>query len=406
MEGKARRILDGVRVLDLTSVIFGTYATQMLGDLGADVVKIEAPSGPDNNHQGGDIMRWAGPAPAGGAAGMGPLFLAFNRNKRSVCLDLKSPAGRAALLTLAEKADIFASNIRMAALIRLGLGYDTLRAARGDIVYVHAAGYGSEGPDGGKAAYDEMMQGAAGLADLYCRAHGGDEPRYLPMLAADKTSALFMVYAALAALYQRATTGEGQFVEVPMLECLTHFNMSETLYGHIHDPPTGDYGYHRILNPHRRPYRTRDGWIGVAPYTDRNWRDFFALAGREREFAEDARFNSYGPRIRNIAALYAMVESITLTRTTEEWLPLLAARSIPATRINRLDTIMDDPHLAAQGFFARRHHPSEGDIVDMAHPVRFSAASTATRRLAPRLGEHTAEVFTEWDVTPPETGAA
>ena len=346
-----RGILDGVRVLDLTGIVLGSYATELLGDLGADVVKIEQPG-----DQGGDIMRWGGPTPEGGAPGMGPLFMAYNRNKRSVCLDLKDEADRDALLGLAAKADIFASNMRLESLERLGLGYAALEAACADIVYVHVAGFGSGGPYAGRAAYDETIQAAAGMADLYPRAYGEDRPRYLPTLAADKTVALFMLYATLAALYHRAMTGEGQSVEVPMFECMTHYNMSENLYAHIFQPPTGDYGYNRILNPDRRPYRTRDGWISVSPYSDRNWRDFFAFAGREAEFSGDPRFNSYAARIRNIAALYAMVEDITITRTTQEWLKLLAEKGIPATRVNRLDTVMDDPHLAATGFFALSLH--------------------------------------------------
>lgn len=394
-----RGILDGVRVLDLTSVILGCYATAILGDLGADVVKVEQPG-----EEGGDIMRWGGPTPEGGAPGMGPLFMAYNRNKRSLSLDLKDEAGRAALLRLAAKADIFATNLRLESLRRFGLGYEALKKARTDIVYVHVAGFGSDGPYAGRAAYDETIQAAAGMADLYPRAYGDEEPRYLPTLAADKTVALFMVYATLAALYHRAMTGEGQFVEVPMFECMTHYNMGENLYAHIFEPPTGAYGYNRILNPDRRPYRTRDGWISVSPYTDRNWRDFFGFAGREAEFSSDPRFNTYRARIRNIAALYAMVEEITETRTTEEWLPLLAEKGIPASRVNRLDTVMDDEHLAAVGFFGLSRHPSQGTVVDMRHPVRFSAAFAGTRRPAPRLGEHSDEVFADWGVEAPESG--
>ena len=397
-----RGMLDGMRVLDLTGVILGTYATELLGDLGADVVKIEQPG-----DEGGDIMRWGGPTPEGGAPGMGPLFMSYNRNKRSVCLDLKDENDRSALLRLAAKADIFASNLRLESLRRFGLTYEALKAARTDLIYVHVAGFGSEGPYAGRVAYDETIQAAAAMADLYPRAYGDDAPRYLPTLAADKTVALFMVYATLAALYHRAMTGEGQFVEVPMFECMTHYNMSENLYAHIFQPATGDYGYNRILNPERRPYRTKDGWISVSPYSDRNWRDFFAFAGREAEYARDLRFDSHGARIHNIRALYAMVEEITQTRTTEEWLPLLAEKGIPAGRVNRLDTIMGDPHLAATGFFTHRAHPSQGTIVDMKHPVRFSAASTATRRPAPRLGEHSDEVFADWGVDAPgaeETG--
>lgn len=392
-------ILEGVRVLDLTGIVLGSYATELLGDLGADVIKIEQPG-----DQGGDIMRWGEPTPEGGAPGMGPLFMALNRNKRSVCLDLKDEADRAALLRLAAKADIFASNMRLETLERLGLGYHTLKAARADIIYVHAAGFGSDGPYAGQPAYDETIQAATGMADLYPRAYGEEAPRYLPTLACDKTVGLFMLYATLAALYHRAMTGEGQFVEVPMFECMTHYNMSENLYAHIFQPPSGDVGYVRTLNRERRPYRTSDGWISLAPYSDRDWRNFFALAGREAEYADDPRFNTYAARIGNSAALYAKLEEITVTRTTEEWLALLAEKRIPAIRVNRLDTVMDDPHLAATGFFARSQHPSQGSVVDMKHPVRFSAAAAGPRRPAPRFGEHNAEVFADWGVDGPGSG--
>lgn len=382
--------LAGVRIVDLTTVILGCFATQVLGDLGADVIKVETPGGPA---VGGDIMRWGGRAPSGPDSGMGPLFMSYNRNKRSVTLDLKSPGGQTAVRRLIEGADVLTSNVRMDAMHRMKLGYEDVAAIRPDIVYVHAAGFGAAGPYGGLPAYDELVQAASGGADLLPRTDGNPAPRYLPALVADKTVGLYMVYATLAGLYQRAQSGRGQFIEVPMLECYAHYTMSENLYGHVFEPPTGDFGYGRILNPDRRPYRTADGYIGIAPYNDRQWREFFALGDRLAEFEADERFNTYAARIANIKALYAMVETITVLRTTAEWLTLLHECNIPAMPVNRLDGVMDDEHLRAVGMFTTSSHPTEGAWVEIRHPVNFSAAATPTRYQPPALGEHTFEVL-------------
>lgn len=384
--------LSGVRILDMTTVILGTFATQMLGDLGADIIKIETPGGPG---KGGDIMRWGGRWPSGRETGMGPLFMTYNRNKRSVTLDLKTDAGLAAMTRLLQSADVLATNVRYDAMRRMKLGYEEAAAVKPDLLYVHAAGFGSDGPYGGMPAYDELVQAAGGGADLLPRTDGNPEPRYFPALVGDKTVGLYMANAILAGLYQRAGTGEGQFIEVPMLECYTHYTMSENLYGHVFEPPTGDHGYGRILNPDRRPYRTSDGYIAAAPYSDRNWRDFFDLAGRLAEFEADDRFNSYAARIANIKTLYAMVEDMTRTKTTEEWMTLLGEKNIPAMRVNRLDTVADDPHLKAVGMFQDAEHPSEGPYREIRHPVTYSAASTPTRHHPPGLGQHTREVLLE-----------
>ncbi len=384
--------LSGVRIIDMTTVILGTFATQMLGDLGADVIKIETPGGPG---KGGDIMRWGGKWPSGPETGMGPLFMTYNRNKRSVTLNLKSEAGHRAMTRLLETADALATNVRYRAMERMKLGYEDVAAIKPDILYVHAAGFGADGPYGGLPAYDELAQGAGGGADLLPRADGNPEPRYFPALVGDKTVGLYMANALLAGLYQRAQTGTGQFIEVPMLECYTHYTMTENIYGHVFSPPTGDYGYGRILNPDRRPYRTSDGYIGVAPYNDQQWRDFFDLAGRLDDFDNDDRFNTYAARIANIKQLYAMVEDMTRLKTTGEWLALLQERNIPAMPVNRLDTIQDDPHLKAVGMFRDAEHPTEGRYVDIRHPVTYSAADTPTRHHPPGLGQHTREVLTQ-----------
>ncbi len=249
--------LAGVRVVDLTSVVFGAYATQMLGDMGADVIKIETPAGPKGG--GGDVMRWAGHPPEGAPAELGPIFMTINRNKRSMLLDLRKGEDAEALRRLIATADVFAASVRYDGLKRLGFDYDGVKAIRPDIVYAHGAGYGSAGPYAGEPAYDDLIQSACGLADLLPRADGDPRPRLIPALIADKVSGLFMTQAICAALYHRQRTGEGQFVEVPMLECLTSFTLAEHFYGHVYDPPTGPWAYTRIANPERKPFPTKDG---------------------------------------------------------------------------------------------------------------------------------------------------
>ena len=387
--------LSGFRVVDMTSVVFGAYATQIFGDLGADVIKVEAPSPTGGGGFGGDIIRWAGKVPDGSAPDLGPIFLTINRNKRSIRLDLSKPKARRALHRLIATADVFASNVRYEGMRRMGLSYEDVKAIKPDIVFVHAAGYGSDGPYAGEPAYDDLIQAGSGLADLLGRMDGNPKPRYLPTLVADKTSGLFMTWAVLAALLHRERTGEGQFVEVPMLESVTSFVLAEHFYGHVFDPPTGPWGYTRVTSPDRRPYRTKDGHIGLLPYSDRQWDDFFAAAGQPGALAKDPRFATYKARTQHISELYAMIESVTETRTTDEWLALLKPLSIPVVRMNRLDDLPTDPHLSAVGFFQRMEHPDAGPYFAMRPPVKFSASPAAIRRQAPRFGEHTAEVLGE-----------
>jgi crotonobetainyl-CoA:carnitine CoA-transferase CaiB-like acyl-CoA transferase len=373
----------------MTSVVFGAYATQILGDLGADVVKIESPAA--GRGDGGDIMRWAGAPPEGAPHDLGPIFVTINRNKRSLFLDLKEERAMKVVRRLLEQADVFVSSVRYAGMERLGLSYDDVRAIKPDIVYVHGSGYGANGPYAGLAAYDDLIQAGSGLADLLNRTDGDPTPRYVPTLLADKVSGLFMVQAVTAALFHRERTGEGQFVEVPMYECIASFTLAEHLFGHVYDPPTGQYSYSRVTNPHRKPFATRDGHIGLLPYNDRQWDDFFATAGRSEDLANDPRFSTYKARAENIRALYALVETITRTKTTDEWLTLLRPLSIPVVKLNRLDDLMTDEHLAAVDFFERMEHPHAGPYVSMKPPLRFSATPANVRRHAPRLGEHNAD---------------
>jgi len=393
LETEATGPLKGVRILDMTSVVFGAYATQMLGDLGAEVIKVEFPGG--RRGGGGDIMRWAGHGQPGGPEDLGPIFMTINRNKRSVLLDVRESEAKATLEQLIRTCEVFAVSVRYEGLRRLGLDYDTVRAIRPDIIYVHGAGYGVGGPNTGEPAYDDLIQSASGFADLLPRTDGDPTPRLIPSLVADKVSGHFMVQAILAALFHHQRTGEGQFVEVPMLECMTSFNLAEHFFGHVYDPPTGPWAYTRVANPQRKPYRTKDGYIGLLPYTDAQWDQFFEAAGMGDTFGKDPRFADYRARVTHIRELYALVDEVTPTRTTDEWLALLKPLQIPVVKMNRLDELLDDPHLDAVGLFERYEHPDAGAYLATRPPLRFSATPANIRRHPPRLGEHTAEVLDE-----------
>ena len=385
--------LKGVRILDMTAVVFGAYATQMLGDLGADVIKVEFPGG--RRGGGGDIMRWAGHPPKGAPDDLGPIFMTINRNKRSVLLDLREEKAKKALRRLIKTCDVFAASVRYDGLTRLGLDYDAVKAIKPDIVYVHGAGYGSDGPYAGEPAYDDLIQSASGLADILNRTDGNPAPRLLPVLIADKVSGHFMTQAILAAMFHHARTGEGQFVEVPMMECMTSFNLVEHMYGNVYDPPTGQWAYVRVANPERKPFKTKDGYIGLLPYTDKQWDTFFEVAGWGETFGKDPRFSDYAVRVKHVRELYGLVEEVTVTRTTDEWLALLKPLQIPVVRTNRLDELMDDPHLVAVDLFQRYEHPEAGGYFNMRPPVRYSKTPANIRRHPPRLGEHTQEVLAE-----------
>lgn len=372
--------LDGVRVLDLTTILLGPFATQILGDMGADVIKVESP--------GGDAMRDVGPPPADG---MGAVFLGANRNKRSIVLDLKQAKARAALLHLAEGADVFVHNMRPQAIERLGLGYADLVKARADIIYCGSYGFRAEGPYGNKAAFDDMIQAASGLAALQNRRA---EPRYVTSAVADKITGMAVVNAVVMALYHRQRSGRGQCVEVPMFETMVNFNMVEHLYGRVYEPARGRAGYPRTLSPDRRPYATKDGYIGVLPYTDRQWEAFFELAERP-DLAADPRYQSMKIRLANIDALYADVSEVLATRTSAQWLQALDAANIPAMPVYDPDELPEDPHLVAGDFWQIREDADLGCLRFPGPSANFSATPGGLRHLPPRLGEHSVAILAE-----------
>jgi crotonobetainyl-CoA:carnitine CoA-transferase CaiB-like acyl-CoA transferase len=373
--------LAGVRIVDLTTVVLGPYATQMLGDLGADVIKVEGPDG--------DTTRHTGPRRN---PHMASLFLGANRNKRSIVLDIKVPAARDVLLRLIDTADVFVHNVRPQKLAALGFGPDALTARRPQLIYAAIHGWRQDGPYGGRPAYDDVIQGFVGVADLMETLTG--EPRYMPTILADKTCALMATQAILAALFHRQNTGRGQVVEIPMFETMVSYLMVEHLYGHTFDPPKGDMGYVRVLAPWRRPYRTADGHICMLAYTDRQWRRFWQAAGRP-EMMDDPRFADLAARTRHIDDVYRLTGEVLAARTSRDWLALFDEIEIPAGPVNALADLPNDPHLAAIGFFRHMSHPTEGEIIMPDVPLRFSDSPAEISRLPPRFGEHGREILGE-----------
>jgi crotonobetainyl-CoA:carnitine CoA-transferase CaiB-like acyl-CoA transferase len=296
------------------------------------------------------------------------------------------------LLDLVATADVFLTNMRPAALQRLGLADEALRSRQPDLIYCSATGFGSNGPYAYKAAYDDVIQAASGFASMFDWM--GPEPAYAPSIVADKVTSLHIVYAVLAALFRKATTGNGDFVEVPMAESMAAFNLVEHLSGHTFDPPVGEFSYLRLRTRHRRPRRSADGWVCILPYSDRNWQDFFRLAGRA-DAADDPRFATVNDRITNVDALYGMLDEVVATRTTAEWMELCDANSIPAVPVVDLEQIEHDPHFAAIGLLEPRVHPTEGPYRTVREPVMFRSGTPGLRQHAPGLGEHTAELLAE-----------
>ncbi|MGL5838650.1 MAG: CaiB/BaiF CoA transferase family protein [Sphingorhabdus sp.] len=381
-DGKRTGPLKGVKVLDMSTVVLGPFATLQLADLGAEVIKVE------NAQGGGDIMRKAGDNPTGEH---GPIYTNLNRNKKSVALDASNVKDKAAILDLLSGADVFFHNIRLGGMERLGLDYESVKAINPAIVYVHCAGFGADGPYANRQAYDDLIQAASGFAALYELRDGG-RPQYAPTLVADKVVGLFAANAVMAALLARANGQGGQFVQVPMLECFTWFNMVENLWGETFVPGNGKLGYTRSVNPRRRPYPTKDGYIAIVPYKDAQWARFFELADRPGVF-EDPRFSTYQARTENVAELYAMIEESSATKTTDEWLDLLAENNIPAMRYNRMADVLTDPHLAAIGFFEEREAKVGYRYRSMKHPVHYAGTPASYFADPPGLDADAQEVL-------------
>ncbi|MCP5371516.1 MAG: CoA transferase [Hyphomicrobiales bacterium] len=383
--------LAGLRVIDLTTIVLGPYATQILGDFGADVIKVEPPAG--------DVLRHVEPARH---PGMGAPYLNSNRNKRAIAIDLKSDGGRAAMLRLLAGADVFVHNLRPGPAARLGLTYEALKQVNPRLIYCVTVGFGEGGPYADRPAYDDVIQAMGGLAQL--NADGAGNPRFLPTVACDKIGALMAAQVMLAAVARQQRTGEGCYIGAPMFEGLVSYLMVEHLAGNTFRPAMGTMGYDRLLTPYRRPFETADGHLAVLPYTTEQWTRFLTAAGRP-EVAGEERVRNPAERSRHIGELYAILAEAMRTRTTADWIATLTELDIPHAPVQSLDDVFHDPHLAAVGMFEELEHPTEGPVVSVRAPYEVRDADQAPDRLAPRLGEHTRQVLAEAGLDPAEIDA-
>lgn len=374
--------LSGVRVIDLTTAVLGPLTTQILGDHGADVIKVETPDG--------DSMRPLGPSRS---PTMSAMFMTNNRNKRSVVLDLKRPQAHEALMRLVRTADVFVHNMRHKATKKLGIAYDDLVKENPAVVYASATGYRLDGPLADRPAFDDVIQGWSGIPDLFLKS--GREAQYAPFAAADKVVGYILASSIGMALFHREKTGEGQEVHVPMLETMVAFNLHEHLWGGAFDPPIGSPGYSRMGTPNRRPFETGDGYICVMPVTDAQWKRLLLALGRP-DLAENDYYVKMENRGESFPELYGHVRSELTRRTTREWLEVLEANDVPCGPASTLEDLMEDEYLAAANFFDRYEHPTEGAMVTTAMPLMYSKSPGHHLRLPPpNLGEHTASILGE-----------
>ena len=376
-----KRPLEGVRILEIASIIVGPLAGQYLGDMGADVIKLEPPEG--------DRTRVMGPRRS---PKMGSFFLTSNRSKRSIVADLKTAEGRQILQSLVATSDVLLHSMRTPAADRLGLKYETLVQSNPRLVYCHVAGYGDDGLYAGRAAYDDIIQAASGLAHLQTVIAG--QPRFIPTIIADKISGLHAAYAIAMALIQRNMTGTGQKVDVSMFETMTAFNMVEHQWGHAFEPPIAPMGYEPVSTASRRPYKTQDGFLVVLPYNDSDWHRFFELAGAP-EVMKDERFATFQARQKHFRVVWDEIEQQIARKTNGKWLQLLTPEDIPFSVVNSLEDLVDDPHLRSVDFWEIRQHASEGALRIPRVPIQMSGARTDITRLPPQLGEHTREILLE-----------
>lgn len=377
----SRGPLTGVRIIDLTTVVLGPLASRILADFGAEVVKVETMDGDSTRNY--DPLR---------NKGMSGVFMTLNRNKRSIAVDLRTEDGRSALRGLIRTADVFMHNMRPGAIDRLGFNYAAVSVLKPDIVYCGAYGFGAAGPYRDKPAYDDLIQASAGLASLVAKRSG--EPDYIPTVICDKLSAQAMAYSILAALFQKASGGGGQAVEVPMFETSVDFFSAEHMSGAAFVPPLGPMGSKRVMIPERRPFRTADGYACILPYSDRNWIDFFEFIGRP-ELGDVPRYQRLAVRFNYIDELYIVLAEAAPAHTTAEWVEFCDRVSIPCMPVIDIEEMDQDPHIRAVGLFREAEHPTEGTYRYLRSPITFSASEFELRRHAPRHGEQSRELLAE-----------
>ena len=381
--------LAGVKVVEFTSVVLGPWACQILGDMGAAVVKVEPPVGDTNRNLG----------PYKTNSDMSALYLSCNRNKRSIVLDLKSAEGKKAALKLAAGADVVVHNFRPSAMDKLGLNYEAIKAVNEDVIYCGTYGYSVKGRYGDKGALDDGIQAASGIAMLMDAVYG--EPRYLPTVVADKTTGMAVVNAITAALFHKERSGEGQEIEVPMFETMVSWVMAEHAWGRTFEPPLAPAGYVRIMSKGRKPFKTKDGYLSVLPYWDNHWKTFCGVVERP-DMITDPRFPDMKTRLTNVNDMNAAIQEALLPQTTDEWLKRLEPTNVPHMRVNTLDDLFTDPHLEESGFWETMEHPTEGTLKMASSPYNFSRTPTSIRSLPPRLGENSAEILSEAGYTDDE----
>ena len=374
--------LDGIRVIEFTSVVLGPFACQILGDLGADVIKVEPPGGDTNRNLG----------PVKNTEGLAALFLTCNRNKKSIVLDLKSDEGREAALKLIATADVVVHNFRPKAMEKLGLDYQAVKKINPDIIYCATYGFSKKGPYGDKGALDDSIQAASGVAMLMKMVEG--EPRYLPTIIGDKTTGLNVANAVTSALFHRERKGKGQEIEVPMFETMVSYVMVEHLWGQVFEPPLAPAGYTRLMSKHRRPYKTKDGYIAVLPYWDNHWATFCKLIDRE-DMISDERFINMKSRLENIDITYSETGKALAKRTTDEWLEALSDTNVPHMHVSELDDLMQNQHLIESEFWEMHLHPTEGTLRMPKLPIYFSESPASIRLMPPKLGAHNDELLSE-----------
>lgn len=374
--------LDGIRVIEFTSVVLGPFACQILGDLGADVIKVEPPGGDTNRNLG----------PVKNTEGLAALFLTCNRNKKSIVLDLKSDEGREAALKLIATADVVVHNFRPKAMEKLGLDYLAVKKVNPDIIYCATYGFSKKGPYGDKGALDDSIQAASGVAMLMKMVEG--EPRYLPTIIGDKTTGLNVANAVTSALFHRERKGKGQEIEVPMFETMVSYVMVEHLWGQVFEPPLAPAGYTRLMSKHRRPYKTKDGYIAVLPYWDNHWATFCKLIDRE-DMISDERFINMKSRLENIDITYSETGKALAKRTTDEWLEALSDTNVPHMHVSELDDLMQNQHLIESEFWEMHQHPTEGTLRMPKLPIYFSESPASIRLMPPKLGAHNDELLSE-----------
>jgi crotonobetainyl-CoA:carnitine CoA-transferase CaiB-like acyl-CoA transferase len=379
---KKRQMLEGIRILDLTSVVMGPFATRILADLGADVIKIESPEG--------DSTRAYAPH---GAPGISGIFLNLNRNKRGIVLDLKTPEGKNTLERMLATADVFVHSLRAPVIRRLGFDYDACRRFKPSLVYCSAFGFGAEGPYSAKPAYDDMIQAGSGYAALSIPLTG--EASYAPSVICDKLAGQAVANAILAGLFHRERTGEGQAIEVPMFETAIDFHLVENFSAAAWSPPRGRPGHSRLQSRNRRPFRTADGYACILPYSDGNWRDFFRFIGRD-DLANDARFATLGARAEYFDFLYGIIAEVAPSHSTQEWIMFCDPVNIPCMPVIDLADIDEDVHVKAVKLFETVDHPHAGPYKSIRRTTRFGASDFEVRYHAPLLGEHTQEILAEF----------